>query len=383
MHFQSKSLIILSMEKELIELCKQFNIQGEFDSIEVVSNGHINSTFLIRFLEDGKIKEYILQKINKYVFKNPDEVMQNIFAVTNHIVKKLKDSGKSVDRKALIFKPTQDGNLYKTDDYGDYWRLSEFIPNSVTFNQTNNLTILEETGKAFGEFQRSLTDFSATDLNITIPHFHNTINRYDIFKETLLNDPLDRSVLASDEIQDYLSLEEYATRMYRLQKLGELKLKVTHNDTKCNNVLFDKNSHKHLCVIDLDTVMPGLLGFDYGDAIRFAANTANEDETDLLKVTIDLKKFEAFTKGFLSAIGSSITEKEKETLALGAITMTIECGLRFLTDFIDGDKYFKTDYENHNLDRARCQLKLAKEMLNHLAEMNKIVDECYHCSQKS
>lgn len=371
------------MEKELIELCKQFNIQGEFDSIEVVSNGHINSTFLIRFLEDGKIKEYILQKINKYVFKNPDEVMQNIFAVTNHIVKKLKDSGKSVDRKALIFKPTQDGNLYKTDDYGDYWRLSEFIPNSVTFNQTNNLTILEETGKAFGEFQRSLTDFSATDLNITIPHFHNTINRYDIFKETLLNDPLDRSVLASDEIQDYLSLEEYATRMYRLQKLGELKLKVTHNDTKCNNVLFDKNSHKHLCVIDLDTVMPGLLGFDYGDAIRFAANTANEDETDLLKVTIDLKKFEAFTKGFLSAIGSSITEKEKETLALGAITMTIECGLRFLTDFIDGDKYFKTDYENHNLDRARCQLKLAKEMLNHLAEMNKIVDECYHCSQKS
>ena len=371
------------MEKELINLCKSFDIQGEFDSIEVISNGHINSTFLVRFKANGETKEYILQKINKHVFKKPEEVMQNIFAVTNHIVTKLKNSAKPYDRKTLIFKPTQSGNLFQIDEYGDYWRISEFIKNSITFNETNDLTVLEETGKAFGEFQQTLTDFPVSQLNIIIPHFHNTINRYEIFKDTLFRDPVSRSSFALSEIQDYLSLEEVATQMYQMQKRGELDLKVTHNDTKCNNVLFDKNTHKHLCVIDLDTVMPGLLGFDFGDAIRFAANSAAEDETDLSKVNIDLNKFKSFTNGFLSAIGSNITENELKTLSLGAITMTIECGLRFLTDFIDGDNYFKIDHPNHNLDRARCQLKLAKEMIAHLPELNAIVEECYNSSQKN
>lgn len=371
------------MEQELIDLCNSFNIQGDFDSIDVLSNGHINSTFLVRFKTDDEVKEYILQKINKYVFKNPEEVMQNIFAVTNHIINKKSQSGKDSDRKTLIFKPTQDGQLFQIDAYGDYWRVSEFVKNSTTFNETNDLTVLEETGKAFGEFQQALSDFPVSNLNIIIPHFHNTVNRYEIFKDTLEKDPLGRSSLALSEIQDYLELEEVATQMYQMQKRGELSLKVTHNDTKCNNVLFDKNTHKHLCVIDLDTVMPGLLGFDFGDAIRFAANTAAEDETDLSKVKIDLNKFKSFTQGFLFAIGSSITENELKTLSLGAITMTIECGLRFLTDYIDGDNYFKINHQHHNLDRARCQLKLAKEMIAHLPELNAIVEECYNSSQKN
>ena len=369
------------MDKTLLNLCENFNVNGTFDSIKVLSSGHINSTFLVRFNDGGEIKEYILQKINKYVFKNPEQVMENIFNVTEHISKKLKNSGKPNARKVLNFHKTQDGKHFQIDEYGDYWRLYEYVNNSITYNETNNLKVLEETGKAFGEFQQYLTDFPIKDLHIIIPHFHNTVNRYDIFKDTLMHDPVGRSEFASDEIQDFLSLEEIATRMYRMQKRGELPLKVTHNDTKCNNVLFDKDSHNHLCVIDLDTVMPGLLGFDYGDAIRFAANTSKEDETDLSKVTIDLNKFKAFTKGFLEKVGKNLTESEKDTLALGAVTMTLECGVRFLSDYLDGDHYFKTNYPQHNLDRARCQLKLAKEMLNHMPEMTSIVEECFRHMQ--
>ena len=370
------------MEKALLDLCQNFNISGEFDSIEIVSNGHINSTFLIRFNENGKIKEYILQKLNGHVFKNQGDVMENISAVTEHIINKLESQNKSADRKTLIFKKTDDGTNYKIDEYGDFWRISEFVENSITFNETNNLKILTETGKAFGEFQNYLSDFPAEKLNIILPEFHNTQNRYDIFKKTLKEDPQKRAWRVVLDINDYLMLEGLATQMQRMLESGKLNLKVTHNDTKCNNVLFDKDTFDHLCVIDLDTVMPGLLGFDFGDAIRFAANSASEDETDLSKVTLDLNKYKAFTEGFLSSIGDSITEEEKNTLALGAITMTVECGLRFLTDYIDGDNYFKTEYPTHNLDRARCQLALAKDMIKKYENMKQIVDEYFYISQK-
>ena len=184
-----------------------------------------------------------------------------------------------------------------------------------------------------------------------------------------------------NEIQEFLALEQIATKMYKMQKQGTLNLRVTHNDTKCNNVLFDEETHKYLCVIDLDTIMPGLVGFDFGDAVRFAANTSTEDETDLDKVQLDFDKFEALTKGFLSRVSNSLTKEEKQTLVLGAITMTVECGLRFLTDYIDGDHYFKTEHLEHNLDRARCQLKLAKDMIKNYNKMQDIVRlHCNSCS---
>ena len=370
------------MEKELVELCKAFNIDGEFDSIEIINNGHINSTFLVRFLSDGKIKEYVLQKINQHVFKQPENVMENILGVTSHIMNKLESEGKSIDRKTLSFKLAQDGNPFLVDDYGDYWRVCDFIGHSITFNETKDLSVIEETGKAFGEFQGLLADFPAEQLNITIPHFHNTQNRYDIFKQTLAQNPAGRAEFVLSEIEQYLSLEPVATQMYGMQQNGDLKLKVTHNDTKCNNVLFDSITRKFLCVIDLDTVMPGLLGFDFGDAIRFIANTSAEDETNLSKVEVDIAKFRAFASGFLNEVGDRISEEERSTLVLGAITMTAECGLRFLTDYIDGDNYFKTEYPEHNLDRARCQLKLAQSMLEKRKELEDIVIELSDSKQK-
>ena len=370
------------MEKELISLCNQFNINGEFDSIEVIHNGHINSTFLLRFKKDDATTEYILQKINGYVFKKPDEVMQNITNVTNHIINKLKKQHKSTSRKTLIFNTAQTGLPFVVDQYGDYWRICEYIKDSTTFNRTDDLFLIEETGKAFGEFQNLLADYPASNLNIIIPHFHNTPNRYQIFKTALANNFSGRADFIHEEIEQFLQLEELATTMYAMQKQGLLNLKVTHNDTKCNNVLFDTFTKQHLCVIDLDTVMPGLIGFDFGDAIRFIANTSVEDELDISNVKLDINKFKAFSTGFLSELKDKISPLEKDTLSLGAITITIECGLRFLTDYLDGDKYFKTSYPDHNLTRARCQLKLAQSMIEHKKEMDSIINQLCNESEK-
>ena len=359
--------------KKLIEFANRFGVKGDFDSIEVIDNGHINTTFKLIFNEGGNKKEYILQKINKYVFKQPEVVMSNIIQVTNHI--KQKTSNES---RTLNFSFADDGNPYVIDEYGDYWRVCEFVKNSQTFNEPNDLSIIEQTGEAFGDFQGLLSDFVINEnFQETIPNFHNTLSRYNNFRETLAKNPVNRAELVQDEINQYSELEQIATQMYHMQASGELPLRVTHNDTKCNNVLFDKKTGKFLCVIDLDTVMPGLLGFDFGDAIRSISNTAAEDEADLSKVDFDMEKFKAFAKGFLSTVGDRITEKERKTLALGAITMTAECGVRFLTDYLDGDNYFKTAYPEHNLVRARNQLKLAQLMIERKEEMDKAVESIY------
>jgi hypothetical protein len=221
-----------------------------------------------------------------------------------------------------------------------------------------------------------LSDYPAELLYETIPNFHNTINRYENFETAVVNNYAGRVDFVIEPIAEFLAMKETATTMTKMSQNGELPQRVTHNDTKCNNVLFDTSTKKHTCVIDLDTVMPGLAGFDFGDAIRFIANTATEDERDLSKVMIDLVKFEAFARGFIDGCGESLTKEELETLPLGAITMTTECGLRFLTDYLDGDRYFKISYPEHNLDRARCQLKLAQDMLSKRNEMQDIIQKC-------
>ena len=359
-------------DKYVEEVCRRFQISGEYIRYEVINNGHINSTYKVYFKRDGEIKDYILQKLNTYVFQHPVAVMQNISDVTEYVRQKIKLVKKTAKRDVLHYSKTADGCYYYVDG-NDFWRCCRFIDGSVTYNLTSDLHVIEESGKAFGEFQLYLADYPVENLFIVIPHFHNTVMRYEAFKTAVREDGLFRAILVKSEINDYLGLEEIATKMYKMQKEGKLPLRVTHNDTKCNNVLFDEETGDHLSVIDLDTVMPGLVAFDFGDAIRFTANTCAEDEKDLSKVALDMDKYEAFTKGFIGKVGETLTDNEKETMALGAITMTVECGVRFLTDYLNGDKYFSIAYPEHNLDRARCQLALAKDMLKKYDQMREVV----------
>lgn len=350
-------------------------VAGEYRGFEKVSFGHINLTFKVYYFRNGEIKPYILQRINTYVFKRPEEIMYNVVGVTEYIRKRIKEKYPTAKRDVLHYQHTENGDYFYYDEEGGFWRCYRFIDDSEALNFIEDLDTVKEMGKAFGDFQNYLADYPAEKLFIVIPHFHNTVNRYEKFKQVVSADGEKRADGVRNEIEEYLSLEEIATKMYKMQKAGELPLRVTHNDTKSNNVLFDMKTHAHLAVIDLDTVMPGLVGFDFGDAIRFTANTSAEDEKDLEKVWLDLDKYRAFTEGFVGAVKNSLTDNEKETLALGAITMTVECGMRFLTDYLEGDKYFGVHYEGQNLDRARCQLALAKDMLKHYDEMQAIVKE--------
>ena len=357
---------------EIMNISKNLGIEGDVIGVSVLSSGHINSTFKIDVENSGKRKSYIIQKINTNVFKDPKNLMSNILRVTNFISEKRKNNKKVM---SLKFLPGENGSGL-TVNGGDYFRGYEFVDDSETYDITENQDIIYETDYAFGEFQKMLGDFPANELSETIPNFHNTPSRFNDLQFAVLNDAASRRDSVSDLISDYLSLAEPASVMYNKYLNGELPSRVTHNDTKCNNVLFDQNTKKHICVIDLDTVMPGLAGFDFGDGIRFIASTATEDEKDLNKVSLDLRKFESFAKGFLDGAGDVFTEEELKTLPLGAITMTVECGSRFLADYLNGDTYFKINYPSHNLDRAKCQLKLAQDMILNAEKMNEIIERC-------
>ncbi len=361
------------IEEQIQNLCRIFGIKGNIKEVRKLTNGHINLTYGIIAEEEGGEYDYVLQRINSYVFKNPTEVMENIAKVTSHIARKVG----SDQYNTVYFLTANDGKNYYIDGENNFWRCSKFVKNTITFNSTDNLSVIEESGKAFGEFQLYLSDFNAKELNIVIPHFHNTVMRYEAFKKAIEEDSANRLKVIKKEVDGYLALEDMATKMYRMQKKGDLPLKVTHNDTKCNNVLFDKDTFEYKAVIDLDTVMPGLIGFDFGDAVRFNANTSEEDERDLQKVGLDMNKYEAFGRGFVRKVGSSLTESEKQTLYLGAITMTVECGMRFLTDYLSGDKYFGISYKEHNLVRSRCQLKLAEDMIVKADEMKIILEKYF------
>ncbi len=356
-------------------ICRKFLIRGEYKSFEEISCGHINHTLKVFYVRGGEIKTYILQRINTYVFKRPEEIMYNVVGVTEYIRKKIKKIYPTAKRNVLHYQHTENGDYFLYDEEGGFWRCYRFIEDSEAVDYTDDLNMISEMGKAFGDFQNYLADYPVKKLFIVIPHFHNTVNRYENFRKAVKADEVKRAAGVKSEIDDYFSLEDTATKMYKMQVAGELPLRVTHNDTKSNNVLLDIKTHAHLAVIDLDTVMPGLVGFDFGDAIRFTANTAAEDEKNLTKVRLDLDKFRAFAEGFVGSVRESLTEPEKDTLALGAITMTVECGMRFLTDYLEGDKYFGIHYDEHNLDRARCQLALAKDMVKHYDEMKAIVKE--------
>ena len=320
---------------------------------EQIKSGHINETYLIT-TDNGT--RYILQWINQYVFPNVNALMSNMAAISAYLAKREKG------KMAMIrYIDTLDGHSYYDDGRGGCWRIYRFVDHSICVQRPESPEDFYECARAFGHFQYVLNEFPAEQLEETIVNFHNTVDRYRQLREALREDSEGRAAEVQPELDYLFSREEKACRLHQMRLSGELPVRATHNDTKINNVLLDEHTRKAICVIDLDTVMPGLSAFDFGDAIRFGASTAAEDETDLRKVSLDPELFRVFTRGFLKAC-PSLTEKEREVLPLGSFTMTLECGMRFLTDYLKGDKYFSIDYPRHNLDRARAQLKLAQDM---------------------
>ena len=354
---------------EFLNLANQFALNGKAISAKEFGSGHINSTFKVT-TDTGE--EYVLQKINKYVFRDPVRLMGNATAVTNFIREKAADP-----RMALHFIPTYAGHYYHRDRQGEFWRMYDFV-GGFCLDAPESDEDFYQSALAFGRFQDLLSDFPADTLFETIPEFHNTIDRYRLLKQSVRADPCNRKNNVQGELKYLFDLEQQVCQLQHMRQEGCLPLRVTHNDTKLNNVLLDKESRKSLCVLDLDTVMPGLSAYDFGDAIRSGAATAAEDEPDYMKMEMDLHLFEVFTKGFLKA-APSLTEEEVKVLPLGALTMTVEVAVRFLKDYLDGDLYFKTAYPEHNLIRARTQIKLAADMLKKWDDMNRIVAEVAAC----
>jgi len=337
-----------------------FSMNGKPVSCARFGNGHINETYMIT---TAKGRNYVLQHINKHVFKNPPQLMENANGVTSFI--------RSRGGFALTFLTTADGSPCYCDDKGEYWRAYEFV-SGLCLDAAESAEDFYQSGLAFGQFQDQLSDYPAHTLHETIPNFHNTPDRFRQLKEAIAEDRCGRLDSCRDEVAFYLAHEELGGKLHAMLAEGKLPLRVTHNDTKLNNVLLEPDTHKPLCVLDLDTVMPGLSAYDFGDSIRFGAATAAEDEPDASKMQLDLALFEAFTRGFLTG-APNLTEIEKQALPLGAFTMTLECGSRFLKDYLDGDVYFRTHYPEHNLVRCRTQIAMCADMLKHWSEMEAIV----------
>lgn len=297
--------------------------------------------------------------------------------VTSYLRDKITESGGDPDRETLSVIPALDGKPFYKDSFGDYWRSYVFITDAASYDQVEDPEQFYQSGVAFGNFQRLLADYPADTLFEVIEGFHDTKARFEVFKRAVREDVMGRAAKAQEEIQFVLDREELAGYLGECQERGELPLRVTHNDTKLNNVMIDNKTGKGVCVIDLDTVMPGLAVNDFGDSIRFGASTAAEDETDLSKVSCSMELFEAYTKGFIEGCGGSLTAREIELLPMGAKVMTYECGMRFLTDYLQGDVYFKTHRADHNLDRCRTQFKLVQDMEEKWKLMKEIVAKYY------
>lgn len=349
------------------EILKNFDLKDEIKYCEPYGNGHINSTFLVT-TESGK--RYILQAVNTYVFKEPEKVMSNIYKVTDFLKDKTDDP-----RNVMELVKLKNGEIFYRDGSERFWRLYDFIEDSICLELPENEFDFYQCAVAFGDFQKKLNDFPVEELFETIPDFHNTPKRYKDFLEAVENNYSGRADMVAAEIEFIKSRKDFYSVLYDNNAKGLLPFRVTHNDTKSNNVMLDKDTHKALCVIDLDTIMPGFSVTDFGDAIRFGASTAAEDEKDLSKVSMNLNLFESYAKGFLEGCGGLLDESEIMLLPEGAKMMTIECGMRFLTDYLNGDTYFKTSYADHNLDRCRTQLKLVEDMEQKWSQMKQIIKE--------
>ena len=362
----------------LEEIIKNFNIDGEYIGYYLSNDGHINNTFVLEFDDGlGKIKSYLLQLINTNVFKNPDELMENIVGVTEHLRKIVVDNGGDPERECLNVYFTSDGKPYYRDADGNCWRCYNFITDAHSCQSIDDPETFANAARAFGKFQCLLADYPSETLHETIPNFHNTLSRFADFEKAVSDNIAGRADSVRDEIDFVLARRDDAGVLVKLLEKGKLPLRVTHNDTKLNNVMFDNETDEGICVIDLDTVMPGLSLYDFGDSIRFGANTAAEDEKDLSKVSLSLPLYREYTAGYLSTAGQSLTPTEVEYLPFSAKLMTFECGMRFLTDYLNGDTYFRIAYDDHNLDRCRTQFRLVEDMERKMEDMKAITQEIY------
>lgn len=364
------------VKNELItEAISQFLIEGKPKHYERYGKGHINDTYVVVVEENLKDIRYILQRMNHNIFKEPAKLMHNITNVTSFLKNEVKKQKGDELREVMTVIYTKNGEAFYTDGEGSFWRMYLFIEDASCYDQVSKPEDFYQSAVAFGRFQKLLASFDASVLYDVIPDFHNTPLRYERFLQAVKEDKCNRAKDVLKEIEFYINRKEDMELGKKYLEEGKLPLRVTHNDTKLNNVMIDNKTGKGLCVIDLDTVMPGLSIYDFGDSIRFGANTAAEDEKDISKVSLDLNLFEQYVKGFLAGCEGSLTDHEITMLPYGAKNMTLECGMRFLTDYLEGDVYFKIHRKEHNLDRCHTQIALVEDMELKWNEMNEIVDK--------
>lgn len=366
----------MSNNEKILSVCRRFGIEGELLKTKIFTDGHINSTYYAEFSENGETKKYLVQNINIHVFKNQEILMNNIVSVSEFLKKKIAENGGDPKREALNFLKTKDGAYYYIED-DCCWRIYDFIDRAFTYNIIDNKDVFENAGRSFGKFQCLLNEYPSENLKETIPDFHNTTKRIEALEKAAKDDKVGRLKNTQKELEFALSRKDKAKIGLELLKSGKVPLRVTHNDTKINNILFDEETKEGICIIDLDTIMPGLSLYDFGDAIRSGASTALEDEPDLSKVSISLELYESYVKGYLDCCADALTKAEVDHLAYGAWLMTFECGVRFLTDYLDGDNYFRIDYPEHNLVRAKNQFVMASDIERKMDRMNEITRRIY------
>lgn len=363
------------MQSSLVcgRIARHFNYEGRFIKAHTCGDGHINDTFMVYIDNNDKIERYILQRVNRNVFKEPVKLMENVENVTRYLNKVITENGGDPRRETLSFITADNGKFYYIDSDGYLWRSYYYIHNASSYEMVEKPEQFYAAARAFGKFQRMLSDYPANTLHEIIKDFHNTRVRFDNFLKAVDDDVYNRAADVKREIDFVLKHEADTSVLVDLLKAGELPLRVTHNDTKLNNVLIDDETSDGLCVIDLDTVMPGLSLYDFGDSIRYGASTGAEDEKTLSKVGLDLNLFEQYSKGYIETAGSILTPKEIEYMPFSAKILTLECGIRFLTDYLNGDTYFKITRPEHNLDRCRTQFKLVTDMEKNLDAMGNII----------
>ena len=363
----------MEIKENVHEAIDGFKLPGELKECVVYGNGHINDTYRLTYETPNGTKRYILQRMSRSIFKDPVGLMENVGGVTSWLRKKIIANGGDLERETLTIVKSQENLPYFRDSQGEYWRVYLFIEGATSYDAVKDDNDFYQSAVSFGHFQRLLADYPAEMLHETIKDFHNTPDRLEKFKKAVREDVCGRAASVQKEINFILEREELTHALYDLQQEGKLPLRVTHNDTKLNNIMIDNKTGKAICVIDLDTVMPGLAVNDFGDAIRFGASTGAEDEKDLSKVECSMELFDLFTKGFIEGCNGKLTKREMELLPMGAKVMTFECGMRFLTDYLQGDTYFKIHREEHNLDRCRTQFKLVSDMEKKWGQMHEIV----------
>ena len=358
------------------KIVNQFQVEGELVSCERYGEGHINATYLAVMEKGGVKTDYILQKINNTAFPNVKGLMNNIKLVTEFNRAKIRENGGNPDRESLSLIYTKSGgSYYHAEEDDGYYRMYIFITDAVAYQSIEKPEHFYQSAVAFGNFAKLLSAFDAKELFEVIPGFHNTVKRFENLEKSIKADKMGRAKFVQEEIEFAYKRKDICNKIVSLLESGKMPTKVTHNDTKLNNVMLDVNTGKPVAVIDLDTIMPGSICYDFGDAVRYGCNPAKEDEKDIGNVRFDINLFEEYTKGYLKALKDSVTKVEKDNLAFSAILITFECGIRFLTDYLDGDVYFRIKSETHNIDRARAQFKLVEDMENRYEEMRKIVDK--------